>query len=309
MDRKKISIIGAGKVGSTVAQMVAYKELGDIVLLNRTVGIAKGLALDLEEGAPLIGYDTKIRGTGDYKATKNSDVIVITAGLARAAGMSRGDLLFKNAEIVKDIAKNVARYSPKSIIIVVTNPLDAMVYLAYKITRFSRNRVLGMAGVLDSSRFRTFIAMELGVAVEDVNALVLGGHGDFMLPLINYATVGGIPVTELIPKNKLNRIVRRTRNAGSEIVKLEKEGSAYYAPAYSVTQMVEAVIKDKKRILPCAAYLNGEYSIKGIFMGVPVKLGTGGVEKIIEVRLTKQERKALHKSANEVKKLVEKLRL
>jgi len=307
MNRKKISIIGAGKVGSTVAQMLAYKELGDIVLVNRTIGIAKGVALDIAEGAPLANYDVRIKGTGDYNATKNSDVVVITAGLARAPGMSRDDLLFKNAGIVKDVAKNVSKHSPKSIIIVVTNPLDAMVYLTYKVARFPRNRVMGMAGVLDSSRFRSFIALELNMAVEDISALVLGGHGDFMLPLISYATAGGIPITELLPKRRIAKIVERTRNAGSEIVKLEKEGSAYYAPAYSAAEMVEAIIKDKKRILPCAAYLNGEYGIKGIFMGVPVKLGAKGIEKIIEVKLTRHEREALHKSAYEVKKLIEKL--
>lgn len=307
--RKKITIIGAGKVGSTIAQMAAYKELGDIVLVNRTVGLARGISLDMEEGAPLEGYDVKITGTGDYKDTKGSDVVVITAGLARKPGMSRDDLLAQNAAIIRDIAEKVAKNSPKAIVIVITNPLDAMVYLTYRVTRFPKNRVLGMAGVLDSSRFRSFIAMELGVAVEDVNALVLGGHGDFMLPLINYATVGGIPVTELIQKSKLRKIVERTRDAGGEIVRLEGEGSAYYAPAYSAVQMIESIIKDKKRILPCAAYMNGEYGIEGIFMGVPVKLGAAGVEEILEVRLTKHEAAALKKSAKEVKKLVSKLNM
>ncbi len=309
MTGKKISIIGAGKVGRTVAQMAAYKELGSIVLLDRRPGMAQGIALDLAEGSPLEGYDAEIKGTGDYKDTKGSDVVVVAAGNARKPGMSRDDLLLQNAEIVKSVSKNAAAHSPDSVIIVVTNPLDAMVHLAYKASSFPRNRVIGMAGVLDSSRFRSFTAMELGISIEDVSALVLGVHGDFMVPLTSHATAGGIPITELLPKSRIDNIVERTRNAGGEIVKLEEEGSAYYAPAYSVIQMVESIVKNKKRILPCAAYLNGEYGIKGVFLGVPVKLGAGGIEKIIELSLPEKEKAALLKSADSVRALVKKLNL
>jgi malate dehydrogenase len=307
MKDKKISIIGSGKVGSTTAHILAYKEMGDIVLFNRTSGMAKGIALDLKEGSPLEDYDVEITGTGDYKDTKNSDIVVITAGMARKPGMSRDDLLMKNASIVKDVTKNVVKYSPKSIIIVVTNPLDAMVQVAYKTSKFPRNRVIGMAGVLDSSRFRSFISMELNISIEDTTALVLGSHGDLMVPLVSHATAGGIPISNLISKKRIDDIVERTRNAGAEIVKLEEEGSAYYAPAYSVVQMVESIAKDKKRILPCSVYLKGEYGIKDVFVGIPAKLGSGGVEDIIEIKLSPSEKKALMKSADAVRELMKKV--
>ena len=304
MPRKKISIIGAGRVGSTAAQLCAYKELADIVLVNRTPEIAQGLALDLEESAPIEEFDVSITGTGDYADIKGSEIVCITAGAQRKEGMSRDELLNVNAEIVKSASEQVKKYAPNCKLIVVTNPLDAMVYVAKKVTKFPRERVMGMAGILDSTRFRTFIAMELGVSIEDASALVLGGHGDFMVPLPDHSSVAGIPITELLPENKIKKLIERTRKGGAEIIALEKESSAYFAPASSLVQMIEAILKDKKMILPCAAYLQGEYGIKGIFMGVPVTLGSNGVEKILELSLTKEEKQQLMQSAKAIKDLV-----
>ncbi len=301
MARAKISIIGAGKVGSTLAQLLAYKELGDIVLWNRTAGKAQGVALDIEESALIEQFDLKIKGTGDYSDIKDSDVVIITAGVPRKEGMSREDLLAVNAEVIKSTCAQVKRYAPNCVLIVMTNPLDSMVYLAKKVTGFPKNRVVGQAGVLDSSRFSYFVATELGRAVEQVSSVVLGGHGDFMVPLPRYTSVAGIPVTELMQKKKIDALVARTRDAGAEIIKLEKDSSAFYAPDYSLVRMVESILKDKKMILPCAAYLDGEYGIKGIFMGVPVVLGAKGAEKIVELELNKGEKRLLMESAAKVK--------
>lgn len=301
--RKKVSIIGAGFVGSTTAHWLAQKELCDVVLVDVIEGVPQGRALDLQEAMPLEGYDVCIKGTNDYKDTKNSDIVVITAGIARKPGMSREELLATNTKIVKEVTKNVVVHSPNAILMVVTNPLDAMVYLTYKISGFKKQKVIGMAGVLDTARFRTFIAQELGCSMEDINALVLGGHGDDMVPLSRLANVGGIPITELLSKEKIKALEERTRKGGAEIVELLKTGSAYYAPGASVVQMVEAILLDKKRILPCAAYLDGEYGCKGYFMGVPVILGVAGVEKIIEVKLNAEETAALKATAERVKKL------
>lgn len=307
--RKKITIAGVGRVGSTVAQLCAAKELGDLVLWNRTEGVAKGLALDISEAGPIEGFDVDILGTGDFNATKDSDVVCITAGAQRKPGMSRGELLNINASIVKHIARELAARSPNAVLLVTTNPLDAMVYAAAKASGFPKRRVLGMAGILDSSRFRSFIATELGVSVEDVSALVLGGHGDFMVPLPAHASVNGIPLSQLLPARKIAELVAHTRRAGGEIVELTKETSAFYAPAAALVEMIEAVVKDKKRVLPCAAYLHGEYGIRGIFMGVPVKIGAGGAEKILELKLNRAEKKEFQKSAAKVRALVAQLRL
>lgn len=304
LSRKKVSIIGAGKVGSTTAQLLAYKELCDIVIWNRTAETAQGIALDIEESAPIEEFDVTITGTGDYADIKNSDVVCITAGAPRKEGMSREDLLNINAGIVKTAAEQIKKYAPQSIVIVLTNPLDAMVHVTKKAINFPRNRIMGMAGILDSTRFRTFIAMELGTSVEDVSALVLGGHGDFMVPLPDHSSVAGIPITELLPENKIKKIVERTRYGGAEIIKLEKESSAYFAPASSLVQMIEAILKDKKMVLPCAAYLEGEYGIRGIFMGVPVILGSRGIEKILELSLAKKEKEELARSAQAIRDLV-----
>lgn len=301
---KKISIFGAGSVGSTAALMAVKKEIADVILWNRTPGKAKGLALDIKEASPLEGYDADIKGTGNYSDTKDSDILIITAGAQRKEGMSRGELLNINAGIVKKITENAVKHSPNAIIIIVTNPLDAMAYLAKKTSKFPRNHIMGMAGVLDSSRFRSFISMELNVSVEDIQTLVLGGHGDSMVPLPRHSSVSGIPLTELLPKNKIKKLVERTRNAGAEIISLEKDSSAYYSPASSITQMVESILKDKKRIFPASAYLQGEYGVKGIFMGVPVVLGKKGIEKIIEIKLNSEEKSAFKKSVGAVKKLV-----
>lgn len=305
--RKKVSIIGAGRVGSTTAQILAYKGICDIVLWNRTPESAIGLALDMEESAPIEGFDVKIKGTGSYSDIKDSDIVIVTAGVPRKEGMSRDDLLKINAGIVKNVCENVKRYAPNCILIVLTNPLDAMVYIARRTTGFTKQRVIGMAGILDSSRFSEFIAMELGVSVDDVSALVLGGHGDFMVPLPRYTSVAGIPVGELIQKAKLQKLIERTVNAGAEIIKLEKDSSAFYAPASSLVTMVDAILKDKKKILPCAAYLDGEYGLKGIFMGVPVILGSKGVEKIIELDLTKEEKQAVKASGEKISELIKTL--
>jgi malate dehydrogenase len=309
MTRKKITIIGSGNVGATAAVWVALKELGDIVLFNRTPGLAKGRALDLMEASPLEGFDLAIVGTDRFEDTKDSDVVVVTAGLARQPGMSREELLDKNAAIVGDVCAHVARSSPDAVLIVVSNPVDAMVHVAFKASGFPKHRVIGMAGILDSSRFRTFISLELGVSVEDINALVLGGHGDFMVPLPRHASVSGIPLTDLLPEDRIHALIERTRHGGAEILSLQKVSSAYYAPSAAVEQMVEAVVRDKKRILPCVAYLQGEYGIDGIFMGVPVLLGGGGVERVLELTLNPPERAALQKSAEAVRALVDQLRL
>ena len=303
--RKKVTVVGAGMVGGTTAHRLADMEICDVVLIDIIEGLPQGKGLDLAESAPVVGYDSRVIGTNDYKDTANSDIVVITAGIARKPGMSRDDLLKTNYNIVKETTEKVAKYSPNSILIVVSNPLDAMAQTAYKVSGFSKNRVIGMAGVLDSARMRTFIAQELDVSVENVTAFVLGGHGDTMVPLPRYSTVAGIPLPDLLPKEKIDAIVKRTAGGGAEIVALLKTGSAFYAPAASIAEMVEAILKDKKKILPCAVYLEGEYGVRGLFVGVPVKLGARGVEQIIEIKLTPEENAALQKSAAAVKELVE----
>jgi malate dehydrogenase len=302
--RPKITIVGAGNVGATAAHWAATKEMGDVVLVDIIEGMPQGKALDLLETGPVEGFDTRVIGTNDYEETEDSDVVVITSGLARKPGMSREDLLAKNKEIVTAVTKEIVNRSPKSILIVVTNPLDTMSYLVKKVSGFARNRVVGMAGVLDSARFRSFIAKDLNCSVEDVQAFVLGGHGDEMVPLPRYSTVAGIPLPELMSQEQIDRIVSRTRKGGGEIVALLKTGSAYYCPSAAAVQMVEAILKDKKRILPCSAYLEGEYGLSDIYFGVPVKLGCDGVEGIIEVKLTPEEKAALDRSAASVKKSI-----
>jgi len=303
MTRPKISIIGAGAVGATTAHWIASKELGDVVLLDLVEGWPQGKALDLLESSPIEGFNVDVKGTNNYEDTKNSDVVVITAGIPRKPGMSRDDLISTNTKIVSDVSKNVAKHSPNAIIIVVTNPLDAMVYVAAKATGFQKNRILGMAGVLDSSRFRTFVAKELDVSVEDVQSMVLGGHGDTMVPLPRYSTVNGIPITELISAEKISAISERTRNGGGEIVNLLKTGSTSFAPGSAITEMIETILKDKKRILPCAAYCGSEYGVNGYFVGVPVKLGRNGVEEVIELKLNEEEKESFRKSVEHVKNL------
>jgi len=307
--RPKISVVGAGNVGASVAQYAVEKELGDVVLVDVIEGIPQGKALDLLQAGPIHRYDSLVTGSNGYDDTANSDVVVITAGLARKPGMTRDDLLFKNAEIVGSVVEQVVARSKDAILVLVTNPLDAMVQLAWKKSGFAAKRVVGMAGVLDSARFRTFIARELNVSVENVTAFVLGGHGDTMVPLPRYSTVAGIPITDLLPKEKIDALVTRTANGGAEIVNYLKTGSAYYAPAASAVEMVEAILKDKKKILPCAAYLDGQYGTKGVYVGVPVKLGRSGVEQIIEIKLTKDEQAAFDRSAAAVRELVDKLKL
>ena len=302
--RKKVTIVGAGNVGATSAHWIAAAELADVVLIDVIEGIPQGKGLDLLEAMPVEGSDSFVMGTNNYADTANSDIVVITAGIPRKPGMSRDDLLNTNYKIMQDVVGNVVKYSPNSIIIVVSNPLDAMAQAAYKLSGFSRNRVIGMAGVLDSARFCTFIAQELNVSVENVTAFVLGGHGDTMVPLTRYSTVAGIPVTELVEKAKLDKIVQRTRDGGAEIVKYLKTGSAFYAPGRAVLEMCEAILKDKKKILPCAAYLEGEYGISGLFIGVPTKLGANGIEQIIEIKLTDEESAALKRARAAVKELV-----
>ena len=301
--RKKVSIVGAGNVGATAAHWIASKELADVVLIDIMEGIPQGKALDLLQAMPVEKRDCNVLGTNDYADTANSDIVIITAGIPRKPGMSRDDLLNTNFKIMQDVVGKVVKYSPNCIIIVVSNPLDAMAQAAYKLSGFSRNRVIGMAGVLDSARFRTFIAQELDVSVENVTAFVLGGHGDTMVPLSRYSTCAGIPITELIAPDKLKALEERTANGGAEIVKHLKTGSAFYAPSASAVEMVEAILKDKKKILPCAVYLQGEYGINGLYVGVPCKLGTNGLEKIIEIKLTADEQAALNKSAASVKEL------
>ena len=301
--RKKVSIVGAGNVGATAAHWIAAKELADVVLIDVVEGIPQGKALDLLEAMPIEKRDVSVVGSNDYAATADSDIVVITAGIPRKPGMSRDDLLHTNFKIMSDVVAKVVAHSPESILIIVSNPLDAMAQAAFRQAGFNRERVIGMAGVLDSARFRSFIAAELNVSVENVTAFVLGGHGDTMVPLPRYSTVAGIPITELIPADRLAAIVQRTRDGGAEIVKHLKTGSAYYAPSAAATEMVEAILKDKKTIVPCAAYLQGEYGIEGYYIGVPCKLGAAGLEQIIEIKLTPEEDAALKKSADAVKEL------
>jgi malate dehydrogenase len=303
MGRRKVTVVGAGNVGATTGQRIVEQQLADVVLIDIVEGVPQGKALDLMESGPIEGYDFRLTGTQNYKDTANSDLVVITAGIPRKPGMSRDDLLRTNYEIVKGVTEQVVKNSPNCIIIVVSNPLDAMVQTAYRASGFSKERVIGMAGVLDSARFRTFIAMELKVSVENVHAFVLGGHGDTMVPLPRYSTVSGIPITELLPKETIDRLVQRTRDGGAEIVGLLKT-SAWYAPASAVVEMVDAILNDRKKILPCAAYLDGEYGINGLYVGVPAKLGSKGIEQVIEINLSLEERAALQKSAAAVKELV-----
>ena len=303
----KVSIIGSGNVGSTTALYLAEKKIADIYLFDIVEGLSVGKALDAEEGAPIRRYDIEIRGAEDFSKLSDSDVVVITAGVARRPGMSRDDLLVTNSKIMKSVAEKVAQYTPNSIIVVVSNPLDVMAYLALKVTGFALKRVVGMAGILDSTRFRYFVAQKLGVSVCDTTAIVLGGHGNSMVPLPRYTTVSGIPITELLPKDTIEKIIERTRKGGAEIVSYLKTGSAFYAPAAAVAEMVECIIRDKRRILPCSAYLRGEYGIEGLFVGVPILLGKNGVEQVIELELTPEEKEALQHSAGAVKKVIEKL--
>ncbi len=303
--RKKVTVVGAGNVGANCAVRIADKELADVVLVDVVEGVPQGKGLDLLQSGPVQGYDVNITGANDYAPTANSDIAIITAGFPRKPGMSRDDLLLANFEVVKTATEQVAKYSPECIIIVVTNPLDAMAQAAYWISKFPKNRVVGMAGVLDSARFRTFIAQELNVSVENVTGVVMGGHGDTMVPLVRLSNVSGIPLTELMDQATIDAIVNRTANGGAEIVKYLKTGSAYYAPSAAAVEMAESILKDKKKVLPCAAYLEGEYGINGLFVGVPVKLGANGIEKIYEIKLTDEEQAKLQKSADSVKELVE----
>ncbi len=307
--RPKVTVVGAGNVGATTAQYIVERELADVVLTDVIEGLPQGKALDLLQAGPVHGYDCRLTGANSYADTTGSDIVVITAGLARKPGMSRDDLLFKNAEIVTGVVQEIARLSPEAILIVVTNPLDAMAQLAWKTSCFPKQRVLGMAGILDSARFRAFIAQELDVSVENVTAFVLGGHGDTMVPLPRYSTVAGIPITELLPKERVEALVQRTANGGAEIVSLLKAGSAFYAPGASAAEMVEAILRDKKKVLPCTTYLEGEYGIHGLFVGVPVKLGRRGVEQIIQITLTAEEQAALRRSADAVRELTQKLKV
>lgn len=306
--RKKVTVVGAGHVGSTIALRLVENQLADVVLVDILEGIPQGKALDLLEAGPVQGYDFMLTGSNDYKSTQDSDIVVITAGLSRKPGMSRDDLLLKNAEIVKAVTVEVAQNSPDAVIIVVSNPLDAMCHVSKWTSGFPRQKVVGMAGILDSARFRTFIAQELNVSTENTHAFVLGGHGDTMVPLPRYSTVAGIPITELIPKDRLDSLIQRTRDGGAEIVKLLKEGSAYYAPSAAVAEMVEAILLDKKKILPCAACLEGEYGISGLYLGVPVKLGSSGIEDILQINLSTDEKAELQRSAAAVEELVDVLK-
>jgi malate dehydrogenase len=306
--RKKVTVVGAGNVGANCALRLAGKELADVVLVDVVEGIPQGKGLDIAESGPVEGYDVSVTGANDYAPTDGSDIVIITAGFPRKPGMSRDDLLLANYEIVKTATEQAVKHSPDAILILVTNPLDAMCWVAYQVSKFSRNRVVGMAGVLDSARYRTFLALELGVSVENISALVLGGHGDTMVPLPRLTTVGGIPLTELLPQERIDAIVQRTRDGGAEIVKYLKTGSAYYAPSAAAVEMAEAILKDKKKVLPCAAYLDGEYGHKGLFSGVPVKLGATGIEKIYELALTDSEKAQLDKSAASVRELIDVLK-
>jgi malate dehydrogenase len=306
---RKVTVVGAGHVGATLAQRIADRELADVVLIDVIEGMPQGKGLDIMQATPVEGVDARVVGTNDYKDTAGSDIVVLTAGIARKPGMSRDDLLNTNYKIVKECTENSVKHSPNSIIIVVANPLDAMCQVAYKVSGFPKHRVFGMAGVLDSARMRAFIAMELGVSVENISAFVLGGHGDTMVPLPRYSTVCGVPITELLPPEKVEAIVKRTAGGGAEIVGLLKTGSAYYAPSSATVEMVDAVLKDKHKVLPCACYLEGEFGITGLYVGVPAQLGAKGVEKIWEIKLTDAEAAALKKSAGAVKELVDILKL
>ena len=307
MNRPRVTVVGAGNVGATTAQRIAEAGLTDVVLVDIVEGLPQGKALDLAEAAPVMAHDARITGTNDYADTAGSDIVVVTSGLARQPGMSRDDLLAKNAGIVRSVVLQAVKHSPDCILIIVTNPLDAMCHVAIEASGFPRERVIGMAGVLDSARFRTFIAMELGVSVEDTHAFVLGGHGDTMVPLPRYSTVAGIPITELMSPERVAALVDRTANGGAEIVALLKAGSAYYAPAASTYEMVDAILRDRKRVLPCAVQLKGEYGVEGLFVGVPVVLGSKGMERIIQIDLTAEENAAFQRSAAAVQELVDKL--
>lgn len=306
----RITVVGAGNVGATAAQRIAEKELAnEVVLVDVIEGLPQGKGLDMYESAPIESFDSKVIGTNSYDETAGSDVVVITAGIARKPGMTREQLQETNAGIVKSVTASVVAKSPQAILIVVSNPLDVMTYVAMKVSGFERHRVIGMAGILDTARYRTFIAIELGVSVEDIQALVLGGHGDSMVPLVRYTTIAGVPLAEFVDRPTIDRIVKRTRDGGIEIVNYLKTGSAYYAPSAAAVQMVEAIVKNKKRVLPCSVFLKGEYGLRDTFIGVPIKLGRKGVEKVIEVPLTAEEKAALHKSAEEVKENIAKLNL
>jgi malate dehydrogenase len=309
MARAKITIVGAGHVGATAAHWTAVKELGDVILVDIVEGIPQGKALDLWEAAPIGLFDCRMVGSNSYEETANSDIVIITAGIARKPGMSRDELLETNVNIVKSVTQEVVKASPNAFLIMVSNPLDAMTWVAKQVSGFPKERVMGMAGMLDSARFRSFVALELDVSVEDTFALVMGGHGDTMVPLPRYSTVAGVPITELMSQEQIDRIVERTRGAGAEIVAYLKTGSAYYSPAACAVEMAEAILKDKKRIVPCAAYLEGEYGINDLYVGVPIKLGAGGVEEILEVKLTDDEMAMLQNSAEHVKALVENIKI
>ncbi len=303
--RSKITVVGAGFVGSTLVQRLAERDYADIVMFDIIPNMPQGKALDMLQAGPVLGYDSLVVGTNDYADTANSDIVVITSGFPRKPGMTRDDLVKKNQEVVTQVTQEIVKYSPDCIIIMVTNPLDAMAQLAYHVSGFPRNRVIGMAGVLDTARFRTFIAQELNVSVRDVQAYVLGGHGDTMVPLSRLCSVAGVPISQLIPAERIEQIVQRTRDGGAEIVQLLGTGSAYFAPSASILQMVDSILLDKKMIMPCAVYLQGEYGINGLFVGVPVKLGAKGLEQIVEIELTESERALLQKSAHAVRELVE----
>jgi malate dehydrogenase len=303
--RRKVTVVGAGNVGATTAQRVAERDYADVVMVDIVEGLPQGKALDLNQAGPVVGYEPNMTGTNTYDATSGSDIVVITSGLPRKPGMSRDDLLAANKEIVGSVTKEVAQRSPDSIIICVTNPLDAMCHVTLDVSGFPRQRVVGMAGILDSARFRTFLAWELGVSVRDVTGFVLGGHGDTMVPVTSYTNVAGVPVAQSIDPTRLEEIVQRARDGGAEVVKLLKSGSAYYAPAAAVAEMIDSIVLDQKRILPCAAYCDGEYGIDGLFVGVPVKLGNDGVEEIVEIELSDQEKADLQKSAGAVRELVD----
>ncbi len=306
--RKKITVVGAGMVGGTTAQRLAEKNYADVVLVDIVEGLPQGKALDIMESGPVYGYDSLLVGTNGYEETTGSDIVIITSGVARKPGMSRDDLLFTNMDIVRSVTQEVVRRSPDAILIIVSNPLDAMAQLAFDVSKFPKHRVIGMAGALDSARFATFIAMELDVSVQNVNAFVLGGHGDTMVPLSRYSTVAGVPITELLPAERVQAIEQRARDGGAEIVSLLKTGSAYYAPSASVVEMVDSIVFDQKRIIPSSVMLEGEYGINGLFVGVPVKLGARGVESIFEIKLTADEKAQLHKSAESVRELVDKMK-
>jgi malate dehydrogenase len=307
---RKITVIGAGNVGATTAQRIAEKELAEeVILLDVLEGIPQGKALDILQSSPVEFFDSKIKGTNDYSETKNSDLIIITAGLARKPGMSRDDLLLANADIVKSVTEKSVEQSPQAILIVVSNPLDVMTYVAFKVSGFERHRVIGMAGILDTARFRTFISEELDISINDIQAMVLGGHGDSMVPIVRYTTVSGIPLSELLSKEKIDNLVNRTKNGGIEIVNYLKTGSAYYAPSSAAVEMTEAIVKNKKRVLPCSVFLNGEYSLENVFCGVPIRLGKEGLLNIIELKLLPEELSALKKSADDVKSNIKKLKI